>query len=160
VLFPTKIIQEGKVIDNLIATVEALKSIRQQKWLPEPYPNRRGVWGASVVFWNAGQWHMISVHNCETVIYPSDVIKLIEGINSIDDARWGFYTNQDGVPGFYASARSSAIFNRSADHWVMIARSPERSLAKMLRQKRTLSEDEVDLILYLERARGDARLCA
>jgi hypothetical protein len=145
---------------NLIATKVALEAVSARRWDPMPYQNRRGVWGRYVCFWDAGQWHMISVHNFEAPINPSDVIKLIEGINSIEDARWGFYTSRDGVPGFYASARSSAIFNGSAGHWVMIARSPERNLARMLRQKRTLSEDEVDLILYLEREKGDARLCA
>jgi hypothetical protein len=145
---------------NLIATKVALEAVSATKWEPVPYANRKGIWGCYVCFWNAGQWHMISVHNCEAVIYPTDVIRLIEGINSIEDGHCGFYTNRDGVPGFYASARSSSIFDGSAGHWIMIARSPERNFATVLRQKRTLSEDEADLILYLERAKGDARLCA
>jgi hypothetical protein len=146
--------------ENLIATAEALKLVNPRNWTPEPYQNRRGIWGIWVVFWNAYQFHMISVHNCPVVLRPKDALELIEGVEVIDDAHWGIYLNQKGMPGFYACARSTRVFNGSTDHWIMIGRSPERKFLWLLNQKRYWSQDEVDLIRYMDRGKRDSRLCA
>jgi hypothetical protein len=103
---------------------------------------------------------MISIHNCETVPSPSELSELLRGIESIDECHWGVYVNSKDVPGFYASARSLLELNGSTNHWYMIARSPERHFARLLKQKRNLSEDEQDIISYLERSKEEPRLCA
>ncbi|MGA2251794.1 hypothetical protein [Terracidiphilus sp.] len=146
--------------ENLLATHEALKSVRLTKWEPAHYRNRYEVWGVYLSFWNAGVWHMISVHNCDTTVQPNDVMKLIAGIDVIDDDHWGIYANGKDVPGFYASARSICMFNGTTNHWIMIARSPERNFGRLLKQKRHKTAEEIDLISYLERAKEDSRLCA
>ena len=108
---------------NLIATAEALNLAPLTKWHPNFYPNRRGVWGMWVQFWQAGIYHMISIHNCSTILRPREIAELIEGIESIDEFRWGIYMNGKNVPGFYASARSGRLLSGSTDHWYMIARA-------------------------------------
>jgi hypothetical protein len=139
--------------ENLLATVNALRSSRLKRpgaWEPSPYRNRRLVWGTCVSFWNADQYHMISVHNCSSVLTPSILAFLIEGIESIDELRFGVYANQKNIPGFYATARSTRALDGSLDHWFMIARSPERNFAQIMRGKTFMSEDEQDVLSYLE----------
>jgi hypothetical protein len=145
---------------NLIATSDALKLVSCEKWHQDFYPNRHSIWGMWAQFWQAGIYHMISIHNCSTALHPRQVAALIEGIESIDEARWGAYGNSNGVPGFYASARSSLSLEGSTNHWYMISRSPERNFRRMLRMKRNLKEEEADLVSYLDLASEDPRLCA
>jgi hypothetical protein len=95
---------------------------------------------------------MISVHNCSIVLAPSTLAYLIKGIESIDELRFGIYANKKGIPGFYAAAKSAHTLDGSNDHWIMIARTPERDFAQILRGKRALSEEEEDLLTYLESA--------
>jgi hypothetical protein len=139
--------------ENLIATVNALASPRLERmstWDPFPYVNRRGVWGRCVRFWNAYQHHMISVHNCSRAFTPSELAYLIEGIESIDGLRLGIYANRKDVPGFYATARSTRALDGLFDHWFMIARSPERDFAQIMRKKTSMSEEERAVLSYLE----------
>jgi len=143
--------------ENLLATVDALASPRLERpgaWDPRPYPNRRGVWGQYVRFWDAYQYHMISVHNCSCVLTPSKLAYIIEGIESIDDSRFGVYANEKGVPGFYATAKSTRALDESTNHWFMIARSPERNFSRILRAKSRLSEEGQDVLSYFETASG------
>ena len=140
---------------NLFATVVALEwaeQARPELWRPMPYQNRRGIRGTSVRFWNAPVHHMISVHNCSSLLTPSIVAYLVKGIESIDELRFGIYANKKDIPGFYAAAKSAHTLDGSNDHWIMIARTPERDFAQILRGKRALSEEEEDLLTYLESA--------
>jgi len=121
-------------------------------WQPTHYQNRRGIWGTCVRFWNAYVHHMISVHNCSSVLAPSTLAYLIKGIESIDELRFGIYANKKDVPGFYATAKSAHMLDGSKDHWFMIVRTPEKNFAEILRDKSTLSEEEQDLLPYLESA--------
>jgi hypothetical protein len=147
--------------ENLIATAEALGSPRLERmgaWDPQPYRNRRKIWGICVRFWNAGQHHMISVHNCSRVLTPSELVYLIKGIESIDEPRFGIYSNRKNVLGFYASARSTRAFDGSVDHWFMIARSTERNFAQIMRRKTSMSEEEQSVISYLESTENSPHL--
>lgn len=142
--------------ENLLATVNALelaKLSRPDAWQTMPYKNRHGIWGTFVRFWNGGLYHMISVHNCSSLLTPSKLAYLIKGIESIDEFRFGIYANRKDVPGFYATAKSTHMLDGSVDHWFMIARSPEKNYVQILQNKRFLSEEEKDLIPYLESAR-------
>jgi|ERR1700722_2302241 len=141
--------------ENLIATAEALGSPRLERtgtWDPNPYMNKRGVWGICVRFWNAYQHHMISVHNCSRMLSPPELACLIEGIESIDESRFGVYANRKNVLGFYATARSTRALDGSIDHWFMISRSPERNFAQIMRRKTSMSEEEQSVLSYLESA--------
>ena len=124
--------------------------IGSDAWQPMPYMNRRGVWGMHVGFWHAYQYHAISVHNCPHIISASKLAHLISGIESIDDCRFGIFANKKDILGFYATAKSTYSFEGSCDHWFMISRSPEKYFARILQLKTSLSEEEQDLLCYLE----------
>ncbi len=152
--------------ENLLATVEALGARWLEQpgvWDPRHYQNRREVWGLYVGFWHAYQHHMISVHNCSRVLTPSELAYLVEGIEFIDEFRFGGYATKKEVLGFYATAQSTRELDGSKNHWFMIARSPERnfsqiarsaerSFSRILRAKSLLSEEEQDVLTYLETA--------
>jgi hypothetical protein len=98
------------------------------------------------------------VHNCSRVFTPSELAYLIKGIESIDEPRFGIYANQKNVPGFYATARSTRELDGSVDHWFMIARSPERNFAQIMRRKSFMSEEEEAVLSYLESMENRLRL--
>ena len=136
--------------ENLLATVDALRHVNPRFWEPAPYQNRKGVWGMRFHFRQAYQYHFISVHNCAQCLQPSRLADVISGIEIIDESLWGLYANAKDVPGFYATARSTRTFDKSFDHWFMIGRSPESHFSSLLRGKARLSEEEIDLLRYLE----------
>jgi hypothetical protein len=142
---------------NHIATKVALEAVSARKWEPVPYENKKGVWGYYVHFWHAHQYHMISVHNWGKPLEPRQLSELIGRIESIDECRWGIYLNDKQVPGYYATARSAGSPDDRLEHWIMIARSPERRFSLLIRQKSRLSDEEEDLISYLERDEADPR---
>jgi hypothetical protein len=103
---------------------------------------------------------MISIHNLNSFLGPRQVANLIEGIESIDEFRWGIYANGKNIPGFYASAQSTRAVDGTRDHWYMVARSPEKNFARLLSLKRNPSDEERDIISYLERVNEESRLFA
>lgn len=140
---------------NLLATVAALEWAarqRQEFWQPISYTNRHGVRGMCARFWHGPVYHMVSVHNCATTLKPLDLAYLVSGIELIDESRFGIYANKNDTPGFYATAKSTRLLDWSNDHWFMISRTPEMNFAEILENKRTLSEEEQDLLPYLENA--------
>jgi len=139
--------------ENLHATIAALQSswLKNEKiWKPDFYQNQKRVWGTCVTFASYSQHHMISVHNCTRPLTPSGLAFLIEGIETLDEFRFGIYANKKYLLGFYATAKSTRPLDGSTDHWFMIARSPEKAFAKILRGKRFLSDEEQSLLPYLE----------
>lgn len=137
--------------ENLLATAEALKSAREEAWQPRPYPNKNRVWGVSFRFWSGGHYHFISVHNCDR--YPSflELAHAVEGIETLDDERWGIYENSKRVPGFYATAKSTRTFDQIRNRWYMISRSDQRNFIELLHRRCAESEYDHELEDYLNR---------
>jgi hypothetical protein len=143
--------------EKLKPTAEALKTIEPCDWIQQPYENSRGVRGRYFEFWRKDEHHRISVHNCEAPLRPLQLADLIQGIEYIDDDRSGAYFNRRGVRGFYAVAKSQHAFNGTHDHWYMISRTPELDPAETALSGQSTSQDEIELMSYLNRVQQDPR---
>ena len=139
-----------KTHENLLATVEALRSVREAVWQPLPYENRKGDWGMYFGFWFGEIFHGLSVHSYYESASPRKLAHLVEGIERIDEEKWGIYANRKDVPGFYATGQSE----RLPGHWFMIGRSKAGDYSWLLRQKSRLTEDEAGVLEYFDRRRS------
>lgn len=110
---------------RLEATIEALETTRSKEWTWSFYKNSRGVQGVSIQISSGGQFHKISVHNCQQRPEPDELIEVIRGINFLSsDCTW-VYENRNGIPGFSTTAWSTVPLQGSTFHALMISRSNE-----------------------------------
>ena len=139
----------------VVATYEALISLPLDRWSPETYKNRRGDSGLWVKFWSIGQWHTLSVSRLSGFWDPRQIARSIEGIETIDRPKRGFYANRSGVLGFYATAQSSYTPDGSTSHWYMIARSHE--MGSTPQRTQSSAADDPDLAEYIKKLDLDPR---
>ncbi len=142
------------MVDNLIATIEALRSPSNRELRKYPYQNRKGVWGMCFVIWHGQHYHMISISNCHrTEPQITDVADCFQRVIQIDESKWGFYDNKKGALGYYATFQSPLTFD-GAGHWYMLARSNDRRTLRRMRDLPNISEDMKEMIDYVD-AQGD-----
>lgn len=127
--------------EYVLPILSALGDPDKLDWQVKSYENEFGVPGKYVGFRYGGQHHFISVHNCQTSFSPTELAHALSGIEVIKDIRRGVYTNKVGVPGLYATARSTRSFDESLDHWFMIRRSAERDPSLLAIRRRLLLID-------------------
>jgi len=110
---------------RLQQTIEALESTRSRDWTWSFYQNRRGVTGVWILISYAGQFHKISVHNCQQRPEPDELAEAIRGIKQLDRDQTWIYENRRGQPGFSTTAWSTVPLQDSTSHAFMISRSHE-----------------------------------
>lgn len=134
---------------DLRATTAAIHNTSFDRWSRTPYSNRFDVWGWHFEFWHALQYHSISIHNWPGRPTKGLIAFAIDGIEVISKDKCGYYQNGKGIPGFYATARSTRAIDGSLDHWYMIGRSAERGVHSLLSRKLKLEQEEIDLLDYV-----------
>jgi hypothetical protein len=138
------------MVENLIATIEALNSQYTKEITKFPYQNRRGIWGICFVLWHAHHYHMLSVSNCHRAEPTlADLARSLKGVIHMDETLCGFYDNKKGSLGYYATVQSSYSFD-GTDHWYMLARSNDRATLYRMRDSPDIAQDMRDMIDYLE----------
>ena len=112
---------------RLQPTIEALESTKSEDWTWSFYQNRRCVTGVWLLISYAGQFHKISVHNCQQRPEPDELAEAIKGIKQLDSDRTWIYENRLSLPGFSTTVWSTVPLQGSTSHAFMISRSHEFS---------------------------------
>ena len=110
---------------RLQPTIEALESTKSRDWTWSFYQNRRGVTGVWILISYAGQFHKISVHNCQQRPEPAELAEAIRGIKQLDRDQTWIYENRRGLPGFSTTVCSTVPLQGSTSHAFIISRSHE-----------------------------------
>jgi len=135
--------------ENLLATIEGFSSPACRLTYDEPYRNKHGIRGRTIVAWHAGQFHKLSISNCQKILPTlEDIIRCLRAVEEMDPHLWGFYESRKFEPGYYATFRSTLSFDGN-DHWYMLGRSSDWKTILRMQKCSGISDELKDVIEYL-----------